>query len=378
VIVGQVLWDRFIENPELVLPRSIPLRLRGLSLASLLSVALGGCQVPWRPWETVLFDGPGVSLAGTAKSSRNSHTPIHAEIILGSTQASSMISMAALKMMDLAKENNNSSWLGENWSLTIFPVTSRRSIETYCKEYRRGIYNMVVSTQPVPKDLLALCARHGVPPLIEIPIANSAIAFVVADNNPFAQSLQLERLAQILPKAGSQLLWSDLDPRWPRTSLRIGWNGASAGDILFGAWTTNRPSHFLGIDDPLKLLDSIAADPTLLGVVTYNTLLEAQDRGIPVRALAVGEVQGDPVPLADATVMDGTYPTRLHLSVRGLATREAMMKSCFSASAVAVILNPAYGVPALSNYLPLRPNEYAKALAVLHAAEPKHHCTDKS
>ena len=349
----------------------------GLSLASLVSVALGGCQAPWRPWETALFDGPGASLAGTAKSSPNSPTPIHTEIILGSTQASSMIGMAALKMMDLAKENNNSSWLGENWSLTIFPVTSRRSIETYCKEYWRGIYSMVVSTQPVPNDLLALCARHGVPPLIEIPMANSAIAFVVADNNPFAQSLQLERFAQILPKAGSQLLWSDLDPRWPRTSLRIGWNGASTGDILFGAWTTNRPSHFLGIDDPLKLLDRIGADPTLLGVVTYNTFLEARDRGIPVRALAVGEVQGKPVPLSEATVMDGTYPTRLRLSVRGLATREVMMKSCFSASAVAVILNPAYSVPALTNYLPLRPDEYAKALAVLHAAEPKHHCIGK-
>jgi hypothetical protein len=174
----------------------------GFSLASLLSVALGGCQSPWRPWETALFDGPGVPLAGTAKSSRNSPTLIHTEIILGSTQASSMIGVAALKMMDLAKENNNSSWLGENWSLTIFPVTSRRSIETYCKEYWRGIYSMVVSTQPVPKDLLALCARHGVPPLIEIPMANSAIAFVVADNNPFAQSLELERLAQVLPKAG--------------------------------------------------------------------------------------------------------------------------------------------------------------------------------
>jgi hypothetical protein len=33
-------------------------------------------------------------------------------------------------------------------------------------------------------------------------MANSAIAFVVADNNPFAQSLELERLAQVLPKAG--------------------------------------------------------------------------------------------------------------------------------------------------------------------------------
>jgi hypothetical protein len=349
----------------------------GLSLASQISVALGGCQAPWRPWETALFDGPGVSLAGTAKSSRKSHTPIHTEIILGSTQASALIGIAALKMMDLAKENNNSSWLGENRSLTIFPVTSRRSIETYCKEYWRGIYSIVVSTQPIPKDLLALCARHGVPPLMEIPMATSAIAFVVADNNSFAQSLQLERLAQILPKAGDQLLWSDLDPRWPQTSLRIGWNGASIGDILFGAWTTNRPLQFLGIDDPLKLLDRIGADPTLLGVVTYNTFLEARARGIPVRALAVGEVQGDPVPLVDATVMDGTYPTRLHLSVRGLATREAMMRSCFSTSALAVILNPAYDVPALANYLPLRPNEYAKSLAVLHAAEPKHHCLGK-
>jgi len=347
-----------------------------LSLASLLTVALGGCQGRWRPWETALFDGPGVSL-GTAGSPRDRHTPIHTEIILGSTQASALISMAALKMMDLAKEDSNSSWLGENWSLTIFPVTSRRSIEIYCKEYWRGIYSMVVSTQPVPKDLLALCARHGVPPLMEIPMANSAIAFVVADTNPFAQSLQLERLAQILPKAGSQLLWSDLDPRWPRTSLRIGWNGASVGDILFSAWTSNRPLRFLGIDDPLKLLDRISADPKLLGVVTYNTLLEAQARGVPVRALAVGEAQRDPVPLVDATVMDGTYPQRLRLLVRGLSTREAMMRSCFSASALAVILNASYGVPGSASYLPLRPNEYDKALSVFRAAEPRHHCIGK-
>jgi hypothetical protein len=347
-----------------------------LSLASLLTVALGGCQGRWRPWETALFDGPGVSL-GTAGSPRDRHTPIHTEIILGSTQASALISMAALKMMDLAKEDSNSSWLGENWSLTIFPVTSRRSIEIYCKEYWRGIYSMVVSTQPVPKDLLALCARHGVPPLMEIPMANSAIAFVVADTNPFAQSLQLERLAQILPKAGSQLLWSDLDPRWPRTSLRIGWNGAAIGDILFGAWTSNRPLRFLGMDDPLKLLDRIGADPTLLGVVTYNTFLEAQARGIPVRALAVGEAQGAPVPLVDSTVMDGTYPQRLRLSVLGLATREAMMRSCFSASAFETILKPSYDVPALANYLPLRPEERAGAMAVLQAAAPKHHCIGK-
>jgi len=33
---------------------------------------------------------------------------MHTEIILGSPQASSMIGMAALRMMDLAKENNNS------------------------------------------------------------------------------------------------------------------------------------------------------------------------------------------------------------------------------------------------------------------------------
>jgi hypothetical protein len=91
----------------------------------------------------------------------------------------------------------------------------------------------------------------------------------------------------------------------------------------------------------------------------------------------VGEVQGKPVPLSEATVMDGTYPTRLRLSVRGLATREVMMNSCFSASAVAVILNPDYGVPELTNYLPLRPDEYTKALAVLHASEPKHHCIGK-
>jgi hypothetical protein len=89
-------------------------------------------------------------------------------------------------------------------------------------------------------------------------------------------------LAQILPKAGDQLLWSDLDPRWPRTSLRIGWNGASIGEILFSAWTSNRPLRFLGVDDPSKLLDRISADPKLLGVVTYNTLLEAQARGVPV------------------------------------------------------------------------------------------------
>jgi len=347
-----------------------------LSLGSLLSVALGGCQAPWRPWETPLFDGPGISLAGTAKSPRHS-PPIQTEIILGSTQASTLFGMAALKMMDLAKENNNSSWLGENWSLTIFPLASRRSIEIYCKDYWRGIYSMVVSTQPVSKDLLQLCARHRVPPLIEIPIASSAIAFVVADSNTFAQSLQLERLAQILPRAGDQLLWSDLDPRWPRTSLRIGWNGGSVGDILFSAWTSNRPLRFLGIDDPLKLLDRISADPKLLGVVTYNTLLEAQARGVPVRALAVGEAQRDPVPLVDATVMDGTYPQRLRLLVRGLSTREAMMRSCFSASALAVILNASYGVPGSASYLPLRPNEHAKALSVFRAAEPKHHCIGK-
>ena len=347
-----------------------------LSLGSLLSVALSGCQAPWRPWEAPLFDGPGVSLAGTAKSSRRS-PPGQTEIILGSTQASALFGMAALKMMDLAKENNNSTWLGENWSLTMFPLASRRSIEIYCKDYWRDIYSMVVSTQPVSKDLLQLCARHRVPPLIEIPIATSAIAFVVADNNPFAQSLQLERLAQILPKAGDQLLWSDLDPRWPRTSLRIGWNGASIGDILFSAWTSNRPLRFLGVDDPSKLLDRISADPKLLGVVTYNTLLEAQARGVPVRALAVGEAQRDPVPLVDATVMDGTYPERLRLLVRGVSTREAMMRSCFSASALAVILNASYDVAGSASYLPLRPNEYDKALSVLRAAEPKHHCIGK-
>lgn len=171
-----------------------------LSLGSLLSVSLSGCQAPWRPWEAPLFDGPGVSLAGTAKSSRRS-PPGQTEIILGSTQASALFGMAALKMMDLAKENNNSTWLGENWSLTMFPLASRRSIEIYCKDYWRDIYSMVVSTQPVSKDLLQLCARHRVPPLIEIPIASSAIAFVVADNNH-------------LPRVFN---WSD----WPRSFPRL-------------------------------------------------------------------------------------------------------------------------------------------------------------
>ena len=367
---GFMGWFR--QTFESVLPRSIPFRLMVLSLGSLLSVALGGCQSPWRPWETALFDEPGVSVAGD--SSQRSKTPIHTEIILGSTQASALIAIAAMKIMDLARKNGNHPWLGENWSLTIFPVTSHRSIEIYCKEYWRGIYSMVVSTQPVPKDLLALCGRHGVPPLVEIPIASSAVAFVVANNNPFADSLRLERLAQILPKAGDQLLWSDLDPRWPRTSLRIGWNGATIGDFLFGTWTNNRPSRFLGNDDPLKLLDRIGADPTLLGVVTYNMLLEAQARGVPVHALAVGDGQADPVPLEAATVMDGTYPQRLRILARGLATREAMMRSCFSTSALAIILNASNRVPMHANYLPLRPNEKDKALGILRTTIPKDHC----
>jgi len=346
-----------------------------LSMGSLLSVALGGCQSPWRPWQTALFDGPGVSVLGA--SSQRSKTPIHTEIILGSTQASALIGIAAMKIMDLARENGNDPWLGENWSLTIFPVTSHRSIEIYCKEYWRGIYSMVVSTQPVPKDLLSLCTRHGVPPLMEIPIASSAVAFVVADNNTFAHSLRLERLAKILPKAGDQLLWSDLDPRFPQTSLRVGWNGASIGDFLFGTWTDKRPSRFLAIDDPLKLLDRIGADPTLLGVVNYNTLLDAQARGVPVHALAVGEGQGDPVPLTDATVMDGTYPQRLRIVARGLATREAMMRSCFSTSALAIILNASNRGPILTNYLPLRPGEKDKALEILRTITHKDHCIGK-
>jgi hypothetical protein len=63
--------------------------------------------------------------------------------------------------------------------------------------------------------------------------------------------------------------------------------------------------------------------------------------------------------------------------VLGLATREAMMRSCFSASALATILNTSYDVPALANYLPLRPKERGGALAVLHAAAPKQHCIGK-
>ena len=343
-----------------------------LSLGSLLSVALGGCQSPWRPWEAALFDRPGSWSARV--SPEHNQTPIHTEIVLGSTQASALISIAAIKMMDMVRKDGNSPWLGQNKSMTVFPVTSHRSIEIYCKEYWRGIYSMVVSTQPVPKDLRLLCGRHRVPPLIEIPMASSAVAFVVADKNSFAHSLRLERLDQILLNAGDKLLWSDLDPRWPRTSLRIGWNGTKAGDFLFGAWTDNRPLRFLGNDDPLKLLDRIGADPTLLGVVTYNKLIEAKARGFPVRALAVVEGQGNPVPLADATVMDGTYPQRLRIVVRGLATREAMMRSCLSASALAIILDPANHIPALTNYLPLRPNEYGQALGVLRTATPNDHC----
>ncbi|MEN0059621.1 MAG: PstS family phosphate ABC transporter substrate-binding protein [Bdellovibrio sp.] len=183
------------------------------------------------------------------------------------------------------------------------------------KKFCRGETDIQNASRPVQTTELESCRQTGVK-FIEIPIAYDATAVIVNPKNTWLKSITVDELKKIWePTAqGKVMLWSDVNPKWPKEKLKLYGAGSDSGtfdyftEAIVGKAKSSRGDYTASEDDN-TLVTGVANDLYALG---YIPLAYYEENKAKIKA--VGIVGGEKAPKkteailpSRETVETGTY-----------------------------------------------------------------------
>ena len=237
-------------------------------------------------------------------------------------------------------------------SSTVFPIT-----EAVAEEYRKagnpaqvtvgvsgtgggfkkfwaGESDISDASRPIKPSEVEQCIKNGVE-YIELPIAYDGLAIVVNPKNTWLSSITTEQLKKIWePEAqGVVMKWSDVDPTWPATPLRLYGPGVDSGTYDYFTEAINRKEHasrgdFTSSEDDNVLVQGISGDDGALGYFGYAYYEENAEK---LKLIPVDDGKPEngagPIALSTESVQNASYqplsrPLFIYVSKKSLERPE--------------------------------------------------------
>jgi phosphate transport system substrate-binding protein len=177
------------------------------------------------------------------------------------------------------------------------------------EKFCRGETDISNASRAIKSSEAAICQKNGIS-FTEIPIANDGLALVVNKNNPVSCMTMAEVKKMWAASSSAPTKWSDINPTWPSTPLKMFGAGTDSGTFdAFGDLST------VGGKDKLRKDVSTSEDDnvTVRGVngdtggVGYFGLSYAIENADKVKTLKLDKGAGCVEPTV-STVQGGTYP----------------------------------------------------------------------
>jgi phosphate transport system substrate-binding protein len=207
-------------------------------------------------------------------------------------------------------------------SSTVYPF-SKAAIETYASRQNKGVafkaeavgtsagfrqfcskgIVIAAASRPINSKELAACKANGVR-FLELPVAFDAITVVVNPSNSFAKEISTAQLRTLWERnaQGKVMRWSQVNPSWPNTPIRLCGPGKDSGTYdtfnkaINGNETNSRQDYTASEDDNV-LVKCVAQDPNSLGYFGFDYYQANRSR---LKALAVNGLRGSVTPSVSA------------------------------------------------------------------------------
>ncbi|MBI3899843.1 MAG: PstS family phosphate ABC transporter substrate-binding protein [Gammaproteobacteria bacterium] len=177
------------------------------------------------------------------------------------------------------------------------------------KKFCRGETDISDASRPILKKEMDACKEAGVQ-YIELPIAYDALTVVVNPQNDWLKTATVAELKKMWePEAqGKVMKWSDINPKWPATPLKLFGPGADSGTFDYFTEAVNGKSKasrgdFTASEDDNVLVTGVSRDKGALGYFGYAYYIENQGK---LKAVGIDNGKGAVLP-SEKTVEDGSY-----------------------------------------------------------------------
>ncbi|WP_413578470.1 PstS family phosphate ABC transporter substrate-binding protein [Bdellovibrio sp. HCB290] len=226
------------------------------------------------------------------------------------------------------------------------------------KKFCRGETDVQNASRPIQAAEIQKCQEKGIR-FLELPIAYDATAIVVSPKNTWLKSITTEELKKMWEPAaqGKIMLWSDVNPAWPKEKLKLFGAGADSGtfdyftEAIVGKAKSSRGDYTASEDDN-TLVTGVANDINSIG---YMPLAYAEEnigklRIVPVVGGPKSPKKSDPVIPARSTVESGEYfplsrPVFIYVNEKSLAKAEVLEFTNFFLQKCATIVPEVKYVP---------------------------------
>ncbi|WPM32218.1 PstS family phosphate ABC transporter substrate-binding protein [Hydrogenobacter sp. T-2] len=179
------------------------------------------------------------------------------------------------------------------------------------KKFCRGETDISNASRPILAREMEECRRNGVQ-YIELPVAYDGLAVVVNPRNNWATCMTVDQLKEVWkPESqGKRMMWSDLDPNWPRQEIKLCGPGSDSGtfdyftEAIVGKAKSSRGDYLASEDD--NVLVQFAQRER--GALCYFGLAYVEENKGKVKAIQIRNPKtGQCVAPTYQTVQNGTY-----------------------------------------------------------------------
>lgn len=296
--------------------------------------------------------------------------------------------MAALLLLPLKSEAKR-VLVKVDGSSTVFPITEAVSEEFQMDRANKGIMvtvgisgtgggfkkfcrseiDVTNASRPIKSTEIALCGKNGVE-YLELPIAFDGIAIIVNKSNSFLKEITVDELKKMWsPEAQRKVLkWSDVNPAWPSTPLRLFGPGVDSGTFDYFTKAINGEEgasrgDFTATEDDNVIVQGVSTDKSALGFLGLAYYEENKNKLKVVPVVATkGVNKGKAVEPNLETVRDNIYtplsrPIFIYASVKASQKPEVdkFMK---------YYLKMAGELAEEVGYIPLSETEHGKTLKI--------------
>lgn len=240
---------------------------------------------------------------------------------------------------------------GRSASISLKETGSTAGFRDLCS----GRVEISNASRPINRKELAACAAKGID-FIEVPLAFDAISVVVHPSNSWVTTVTIQQLSTLWNRSAQGRIkrWSQVNPGWPAQTVRLCGAGSDSGTFDYfnkavnGNEDNSRRDYTASEDDNV-VVNCVAKDPQSLGYVGYGWFRSNAGR---LKALAVVNPKGRPVPPSNSSVLQGQYqplsrPLFIYINSRALLDNPEVRG--FSA----FLIRNTPSLVAKSNYIPL-------------------------
>jgi phosphate transport system substrate-binding protein len=165
------------------------------------------------------------------------------------------------------------------------------------------------ASRPITEQEIAACQEKGIE-YIELAVAIDGLSVVVNPKNDWVDCITTEQLKKIWDKDSSVQKWSDVDPSWPDSPIKLFGPGTQSGTFDYFTEVVNGKSRqcrtdFSQSENDNILVEGVAGDKFAMGFFGFAYFAENQDQ---LKALSIthGEKAMCVAPTPE-TIENGSY-----------------------------------------------------------------------